>query len=53
MFDRKQKADTEGRHSEAKVWSVLVSQVWAGFAGYCNASPDVKSVGIICHTSRS
>ncbi|KAL4078409.1 armadillo-type protein [Scleroderma yunnanense] len=43
MFDRQQKAVAEGRQSEAKVWSVLVSQVWAGFVGYCHASPDVKS----------
>lgn len=51
MFDRQQKADAEGRQSEAKVWSVLVSQVWAGFAGYCNASPDVKSVSVFRLTS--
>ncbi|KAF9241576.1 armadillo-type protein [Melanogaster broomeanus] len=40
MFNLQQKAEAEGRDSEAKVWSVLVSQVWAGFAGYCHAPAD-------------
>lgn len=43
MFNLEKKAEAGGRQAEAKVWSVLVSQVWAGFAGYCHASPDVKS----------
>ncbi|PFH53781.1 hypothetical protein AMATHDRAFT_136895 [Amanita thiersii Skay4041] len=42
MFDLQQKAEAEGRSSEAKVWSVLVSQVWSGFAGYCSARRDLK-----------
>ncbi|KIK91816.1 hypothetical protein PAXRUDRAFT_34789 [Paxillus rubicundulus Ve08.2h10] len=42
MFNLKQQAETETRQSEAKLWSVLVSQVWAGFAGYCHAPADVK-----------
>ncbi|TFK44425.1 armadillo-type protein [Crucibulum laeve] len=42
MFDLQQKAETEGRQSEAKVWSVLVGQVWAGLVGYCNATVDLK-----------
>ncbi|KAF7428290.1 hypothetical protein PC9H_007511 [Pleurotus ostreatus] len=41
MFDLQQKAETEGRQSEAKVWSVLVSQIWSGLAGYCHASVDL------------
>lgn len=43
MFNLQQKADSEGRQSEAKVWSVLVAQIWTGFAGYCHAPPDVKA----------
>lgn len=43
MYNFQKKAEAEGRPAEAKVWSVLVSQVWTGFAGYCHASPDVKS----------
>ncbi|KAF8628897.1 hypothetical protein AX15_003680 [Amanita polypyramis BW_CC] len=42
MFDLQQKAEMEGRQSEAKVWSVLVAQVWAGFAGYCSTPPDLR-----------
>jgi hypothetical protein len=44
MFSLQQKAETEKRASEAKVWSVLVGQVWAGFAGYCHAPVDLKEV---------
>src|SRR6267154_5851258 len=44
MFNLQQKADSEGRQSEAKVWSVLVAQIWTGFAGYCHAPPDIKTV---------
>lgn len=44
MFNLQQKADSEGRQAEAKVWSVLVAQIWTGFAGYCHAPPDVKTV---------
>ncbi|KAG1878300.1 armadillo-type protein [Suillus subluteus] len=43
MFNLQQKADSEGRQSEAKVWSVLVAQIWTGFAGYCHAPSDIKT----------
>ncbi|KAK2464281.1 hypothetical protein APHAL10511_003738 [Amanita phalloides] len=42
MFDLQQKAEKDGRHSEAKVWAVLIAQIWAGFAGYCSASPGLQ-----------
>ncbi|KAJ3778669.1 armadillo-type protein [Lentinula raphanica] len=42
MFDLQQKAETEGRQSEAKVWNVLISQIWAGFPSYCHGTPDIK-----------
>ena len=42
MFDLQQKAETAGRSSEAKVWSVLVAQVWAGLPGYCAGATDLK-----------
>lgn len=42
MFDLHAKADAEGRSSEAKVWSVLVDQVWSGLHGYCYGTPDLK-----------
>ncbi|KAF9469880.1 ribosomal RNA-processing protein 12 [Collybia nuda] len=41
MFDLQQKAESEGRSSEAKVWSVLVTQVWSGLVGYCSATGDL------------
>lgn len=44
MFDLQQKADNEGRQSEAKVWSVLVAQIWTGLAGYCHATLDLSEV---------
>ena len=46
MFDLQQKAESDGRQSEAKVWSVLVAQIWAGLAGYCFAAIDLKEVGM-------
>lgn len=44
MFDLQQKAEVEGRQSEAKVWKVLIGQVWAGLPGYCHESPNLKEV---------
>ena len=44
MFDYQQTAEAEGRASEAKVWSVLVSQIWNGLPGYCNGTVDLKTV---------
>lgn len=51
MFDLQQKAEVEGRQSEAKVWSVLVAQVWAGFASYCSAPPDLSTASILLYSS--
>ncbi|KAF8895689.1 armadillo-type protein [Gymnopilus junonius] len=42
MFDLQQKAEMDGRQSEAKVWSVLVGQVWAGLSGYCIGTANLK-----------
>ncbi|KAG5638468.1 hypothetical protein H0H81_012533 [Sphagnurus paluster] len=42
MFDLQSTAEAENRPSEAKVWSVLVAQIWAGFVGYCHGTPDLK-----------
>ncbi|KAL1743842.1 armadillo-type protein [Schizophyllum fasciatum] len=42
MFDLQQKAEAAGRSSEAKVWSVLVAQVWTGLPGYCAGATDLK-----------
>lgn len=44
MFDLQQTAATQGRQSEAKVWNVLVGQVWSGLSGYCFETPDLKEV---------
>jgi ribosomal RNA-processing protein 12 len=44
MFDLQQTAESEGRASEAKVWSVLIGQIWAGLVGYCHAPIDLKEV---------
>ncbi|KAI5117784.1 hypothetical protein M0805_000427 [Coniferiporia weirii] len=42
MFDLQQRAETEGRSAEAKVWSVLVAQVWNGLPAYCFQTPDLR-----------
>jgi ribosomal RNA-processing protein 12 len=45
MFDLEQKAKSENRPSEAKVWTVLIAQVWAGLPGYCWSKADTPEVG--------
>ena len=45
MFDLEQKAKSENRPSEAKVWAVLIAQVWAGLPGYCWSKADTPEVG--------
>ncbi|KAI0332309.1 NUC173-domain-containing protein [Cubamyces sp. BRFM 1775] len=42
MFDLHTTAEAEGRQSEAKVWSVLVEQIWMGLPGYCWGTVDLK-----------
>jgi len=46
MFDYQQKAETEGRQAEAKVWAVLVNQIWGGLSGYCVGTKGLKKVRI-------
>lgn len=46
MFDYQQTAEAEGRTPEAKVWSVLISQIWNGLPGYCHGTPDLKPVWV-------
>jgi hypothetical protein len=45
MFDLEQKAKAADRLSEAKVWAVLIAQVWAGLPGYCWSKADTPEVG--------
>lgn len=47
MFDLQQSAEVEGRASEAKVWNVLVAQIWTGLPGYCYGTPDLTKVSNI------
>lgn len=45
MFDYQQKADVAGNSAEAKMWNVLVLQVWSGLAGYAwnpTSLPEVR-----------
>ncbi|KAJ6587164.1 armadillo-type protein [Mycena vulgaris] len=42
MFGLQQTAETEDRQSQAKLWSVLIGQIWTGLVGYCWATPDLK-----------
>lgn len=39
LFELQQNAASDGRSGEAKVWSVLLSQIWAGFSGYVRVQP--------------
>lgn len=49
MFELHQKADAEGRQAEAKVWTVLIAQIWAGLPSYCWAPVDLRKVIISLH----
>lgn len=53
MFDLQLTAETEGRQSEAKVWSVLVHQIWSGLSGYCYGTVDLREVLLPDFGSRS
>jgi ribosomal RNA-processing protein 12 len=44
MFDLQAAADAAGRAAEAKLWAVLIGQIWAGLPGYCAAAPDIAEV---------
>ncbi|KAJ7072103.1 armadillo-type protein [Mycena amicta] len=42
MFAFQQAAEAEDRQSQAKLWSVLIGQIWMGLVGYCWAPADLK-----------
>lgn len=44
MFELQQTAEMEDRQAEAKMWSVLIGQIWAGLSGYCIGTADLKGV---------
>lgn len=44
MFNLQQSAESENRQSEAKMWAVLIAQIWAGLPGYCWSKADTPEV---------
>ena len=44
MFNLQQKSESESRQSEAKLWTVLIAQIWAGLPGYCWVKADTQEV---------
>jgi ribosomal RNA-processing protein 12 len=44
MFNLQQNAESENRQSEAKLWTVLIAQIWAGLPGYCWSKADTPEV---------
>ena len=44
MFNLQQNSEPENRPSEAKLWTVLIAQIWAGLPGYCWAKEDTQVV---------
>lgn len=44
MFNLQQSATEAGRNSEAKMWEVLIGQIWSGLVGYCHAPRDLPEV---------
>ncbi|WVQ84214.1 hypothetical protein IAT38_006365 [Cryptococcus sp. DSM 104549] len=41
LFERKVASEAAGRGTEAKVWEVIVSQIWDCFAGFCEMPRDL------------
>jgi ribosomal RNA-processing protein 12 len=46
MFNLQQNAESENRQSEAKVWAVLIAQIWAGLPGCCWSKADTQEVAM-------
>jgi ribosomal RNA-processing protein 12 len=44
LFERKVKAETEGRQGEAKVWEVVIGQVWDCLPGFFDLARDLQKV---------
>lgn len=44
VFSRKVAAEDAGRGAEAKIWEVLVGQIWDAFPGFCEISRDLQEV---------
>ena len=46
VFGRKAAAEESGRDAEAKVWEVVVGQIWDCFPGFCEMPRDLKLVSL-------
>lgn len=44
IFERKVAAEDAGKDAEAKVWEVIVSQIWDCLPGFCDMPRDLKDV---------
>ncbi|KIY44425.1 NUC173-domain-containing protein [Fistulina hepatica ATCC 64428] len=42
LFNLQQMAEMEGNQAQAKLWEVLIAQIWAGLPGYCAGACDLK-----------
>ena len=44
LFAKKVAAEDAGREGEAKVWEVVVGQIWDCFPGFCEMPRDLREV---------
>lgn len=44
VFTRKIAAEEKGKEAEAKIWDVIVGQIWDCFPGFCEMPRDLKAV---------
>ena len=45
LFELQQTAELNGREGEAKIWGVLLAQIWNGMGGYVRNNPgDISTV---------
>jgi ribosomal RNA-processing protein 12 len=47
LFDRKVKASEGGRAAEAKVWEVVIGQIWDCLPGFLDLARDLREVGCL------
>lgn len=46
-FERKVKAEEGGRAGEAKVWEVIIGQIWDCLPGFVDLARDLREVSAI------
>lgn len=52
VFQRKVAAEEAGKEAEAKIWEVIVGQIWDCLPGFAEMPRDMKDVSSSSHIGR-